>query len=106
MDAVDLASKYCTAEFEEKIAAATTWTQKRDLLEALMNDSNVPKIKSGDFSGLARIIKKLIMDTNAVVSGLSVKVCANLAKGLRKDFEPCCKELLPALIPKFKEKKP
>ena len=106
VDAVDLASKYCSPEFEESITTAKTWNQKKELLEALINDSNVPKIKQGDFSGLARIIKKLILDTNAVVSQLSVKVCGNLAKGLRKDFEPCCKELLPALIPKFKEKKP
>lgn len=28
-----------------------------------------------------------------------------MAKALKKDFEPSCKELLPSLISKFKEKK-
>jgi len=32
-------------------------------------------------------------------------VCGNLAKGLRQEFEPCCRELVPTLIGKFKEKK-
>lgn len=44
-------------------------------------------------------------DSNIVVSQNAVKVCGNLAKGLRKDFEPCCKDLVPPLIAKYKEKK-
>jgi cytoskeleton-associated protein 5 len=70
-----------------------------------LNDSNVPKIKGGDFMGIAKMLKKTIGDSNTVVSSVSVKVCGNLAKGLRKEFEPCCKELLSALIAKFREKK-
>jgi hypothetical protein len=47
----------------------------------------------------------MIGDSNVVVSQTAVKICGTLSKGLRKDFEPCCKELLPTLIQKFKEKK-
>lgn len=75
------------------------------MLEELLNDSNVPKIKSGDFSGLVKILKKMVGDSNIVVSQTAVKVCGNLAKGLRKDFEPSCKELAPSLIGRFKDKK-
>lgn len=106
MDAVDILAKYGTPEFEEKIASASSWALKKVELESLLNDSNVPKIRAGDFSGLAKIIKKLIGDSNAVVSQLAVKVSGNLAKGLRNAFEPCCKELIPALLAKFREKKP
>jgi len=75
------------------------------MLDEIFNDSNVPKIKGGDFSGIAKVLKKLMGDSNIVVSQNAVKVCGNLAKGLRKDFEPCCKDLVPPLIAKYKEKK-
>lgn len=104
VDAVDIMSKYGT-EWQDKIIEAKAWKEKKDMLEELFNDCNVPKIKAADFTGLAKILKKLIGDSNIVVSQTAVKVCANLAKGLRKDFEPSCKELLPALIAKFREKK-
>lgn len=81
------------------------WKEKKDMLDELFNDSNVPKIKGGDFVGLAKVLKKMMGDSNIVVSQTSIKVCGNLAKGLRKDFEPACKELLPALLAKFREKK-
>lgn len=38
------------------------------MLEELFNDCNVPKIKGGDFNSLAKILKKLIGDSNTVVS--------------------------------------
>lgn len=75
------------------------------MLDELHNDSNVPKIKGGDYTGLAKTLKKVMGDANIVVSQTAIKVCANLAKGLRQEFEPCCKDLLPTLIGKFKEKK-
>lgn len=55
--------------------------------------------------GLVKTIKKLLTDSNSVVAQLAVKVCGNLAKGLREDFEPYCKELISSLLQKFKEKK-
>lgn len=44
------------------------WKEKKEMLEELYNDSNVPKIKNGEFSGIAKAIKKLIGDSNVVVS--------------------------------------
>lgn len=68
VDAVDLLTKYGTAEWQDKISALKVWKEKKEMLEELLNDSNVPKIKSGDFSGLVKILKKMVGDSNIVVS--------------------------------------
>lgn len=102
---VDLLKKY-NAEFEDKVAEMKKWNEKKEMLDQLYTDSNVPKIKAGDFSSLIQMIKKLINDTNPAVSQAAVKVCGSLSGGLRKDFEPYVKELMPILIQKFKEKRP
>ena len=44
------------------------WTEKKELLETLINECNVPRIKNGDFSGLVKTLKKLMGDSNAVVA--------------------------------------
>lgn len=75
------------------------------MLDQLLNDTNFPKIQNGDFNGLVKVIKKLMGDSNAVVAGTAVKAAGNLAKGLRKDFEPYVRELIMPLLQKFKEKK-
>ena len=103
-ESVDLLKKY-NVEWQDKIIELKNWKEKKDLLEELYNESSVPKIKPGDYLGLAKILKKLMADANIVVSHTAVKCCGSLAKGLRKDFEQPIKELLSALIGKFKEKK-
>ena len=103
-ESVDLLAKY-NNEWQDALMELKKWNEKKDKLEELYNESNVPKIKPGDFSGLCKVVKKMIGDSNIVVSNTAIKVCGTLAKGLRKSFEPCCKELFPALIQKFKEKK-
>ena len=96
-DAVNLLAKY-GPEWEEQIVNMKKWDEKKGLLDQLITDSSVPKIKAGDFMGIIKVIKKLINDTNPAVALSSVKVCAPLANGLRKDFEPYIKELTPVLI--------
>ena len=61
----------------------------------------MPKIKAGDYMNLIKLIKKLIGDTNPAVSQAAVKLCGSLSNGLRKNFEPYVKELLPTLIQKL-----
>lgn len=68
VDAVDLLTKYGASEWQDKISESKAWKEKKDLLDELFNDSNVPKIKNGDFMGLVKILKKLIGDSNIVVS--------------------------------------
>jgi hypothetical protein len=78
-----LLTKYGSTEWQDKLQESKSWKEKKDLLDELLNDSNVPKIRGGDYSGLAKLLKKMIGDSNIVVSQTSVKVCNNLAKGLR-----------------------
>lgn len=44
-------------------------------------------------------------DSMIAVSLSAIKVCGNLAKGLKTDFEPMVKELIVPLLQRFKEKK-
>ncbi len=97
-DPVDLITKFGAPEWLDKLSELKDWKQKKEMLEELLKESDVPKIKPADFMNIAKVLKKFIGDSNAAVSNAAVKVCANLGKGLRKDFENCTKELLPALI--------
>ncbi len=81
-EAVNILAKYGN-EWQDKILELKKWTEKKELLDALINEANVPKIKTGDYSGLVRTLKKLMGDSNAVVSQLAIKATGNLAKGLR-----------------------
>jgi hypothetical protein len=104
-EAAEILNKY-NGEWQDKILEMKKWTEKKEQLELLITDTNVPKLKNGDFSGLVKVLRKLITDSNQVVSQLAIKACGNLAKALREDFgEANCKELTPTLIKKFMEKK-
>jgi hypothetical protein len=103
-EAVDLSVKY-DGVWQDKILEMKKWNEKKEMLDALITDSNTLKIKNGDFSGLVKSLKKLLSDSNFVVMQLTIKACANLAKGLKEDFEGGTKELAGPLIMKFKEKK-
>lgn len=81
------------------------WNEKKEMLDELYNAANTPKIKAGDFGNLTKSIIKLMNDSNFAVQIAAVKVCGPLAKGVRKEFEACAKELVPSLLQKFKEKK-
>jgi cytoskeleton-associated protein 5 len=81
-DAVDLLTKYDVA-WVDKTLELTKWNEKKAALEELLKDSDVPKIKEGDYGNISRMLKKLVGDPNVVVSQAAVKVCGNLAKGIR-----------------------
>ena len=102
---VDLLKKY-GPEFEEKIPEMKKWNEKKEMLDGLFNDANVPKIMPGNYINLLTIIKKMVGDTNPAVSQAAVKAIGAIAKGLRKNFESYVKDLMPVLIQKFKEKRP
>jgi len=51
------------------------------------------------------VLKKLVNDPMIAVSHSAIRVCGNLAKGLKKDFEQGCKDLIVQLLLRFKEKK-
>lgn len=64
---VDILATY-GPDWIDKIVESKNWKEKKDMLDALYNDANSPRIKSGDFSGLVKAIKKLLGDSNIVVS--------------------------------------
>ena len=102
-EAVDLLQTY-NQEWQDQLAEMKSWKEKKELLEPLLAASNVVKIKPDDYSSLIKQLKPMMNDSNAVVAQLSVKIIGNLVKGLKGDFEPYCRELIPALLLKFREK--
>lgn len=101
---VDILAKY-GPEWQDKMTELKAWAEKKKELDALYEDCAQPKIKPGDFSGIVSLLKKLITDSMVAVSHSAIKVCGNLAKGLKKDFEVGAKELTATLLLRFKEKK-
>lgn len=68
VDAVDLIKKYGAPEWLDKLNELKVWKEKKEMLDELLADSNVPKIKEGDFGGIAKALKKMLGDSNLVVS--------------------------------------
>ena len=94
----DIISKFGD-EWKTKVVEMTKWNEKKALLEEFIAASNTPKIKNGDFMPLVKIFKKLVGDSNAVVSSTSVKCIQALATGLRNNFtEAYVKEVISVLV--------
>jgi hypothetical protein len=51
------------------------------------------------------MLKKLLNDSNIVVSVKSITSCGVLAQGLKKNFRESAKMFFPIILSKFKEKK-
>ena len=60
-------TKYGASEWQDRIVESKSWKEKKDMLDEFLNDSNVPKIKPGDFIGVAKVLKKMMNDLNAAV---------------------------------------
>ncbi|XP_063985359.1 protein mini spindles isoform X2 [Diachasmimorpha longicaudata] len=105
IDPVDILSKL-PKDFYEKLEAKK-WQERKEALETLENLVKNPKLESGDYGDLVRVLKKIVSkDSNVVVVSLAGKCLAGLASGLKKKFQPYACACLPALLEKFKEKKP
>ncbi|XP_011314716.1 cytoskeleton-associated protein 5 isoform X2 [Fopius arisanus] len=105
LDPVDILSKL-PKDFYEKLEAKK-WQERKEALEALEALLKSPKLESGDYGELVRVLKKIVSkDSNVVVVTLAGKGLAGLASGLKKKFQPYACACLPALLEKFKEKKP
>ncbi|XP_015113427.1 protein mini spindles isoform X2 [Diachasma alloeum] len=105
IDPVDILSKL-PKDFYEKLEAKK-WQDRKEALETLETLLKNPKLESGDYGELVRVLKKIVSkDSNVVVVALAGKCLAGLASGLKKKFQPYACACLPALLEKFKEKKP
>jgi CLASP N terminal len=70
-----LHTKFGAPEWLDKIGELKDWKAKKEMLDELLKESDVPKIKPADFTNIAKVIKKFIGDSNAAVSNSAVKIC-------------------------------
>jgi len=105
IDPVDILSKLPKDFFEK--CEAKKWQERKEALEALeaLTSAN-PKLESGDYGDVVRILKRLLgKDSNVIVVALAAKCIAGLASGLKKKFSPYAPSCLETIMEKFKEKK-
>ncbi|XP_043269757.1 protein mini spindles isoform X2 [Venturia canescens] len=105
IDPVDILSKL-PKDFYDKVEAKK-WQERKEALEALETLTKNPKLESGEYGDVVRVLKKIISkDSNVVVVTLAVKCLTGLATGLKKRFQTYAGACLPAVLEKFREKKP
>ncbi|XP_009704829.1 PREDICTED: cytoskeleton-associated protein 5 isoform X2 [Cariama cristata] len=105
LEAVEILSKL-PKDFYEKIEAKK-WQERKEALEAVEVLVKNPKLESGDYADLVKVLKKVVgKDTNVMLVALAAKCLAGLAAGLRKKFGQYAGHVVPTILEKFKEKKP
>uniref|UniRef100_A0A8C0BTD7 Cytoskeleton associated protein 5 n=1 Tax=Buteo japonicus TaxID=224669 RepID=A0A8C0BTD7_9AVES len=105
LEAVEILSKL-PKDFYEKIEAKK-WQERKEALEAVELLVKNPKLESGDYADLVKVLKKVVgKDTNVMLVALAAKCLAGLATGLRKKFGQYAGHVVPTILEKFKEKKP
>uniref|UniRef100_UPI003AB1091D cytoskeleton-associated protein 5-like n=1 Tax=Centroberyx gerrardi TaxID=166262 RepID=UPI003AB1091D len=105
LEPVEILSKL-PKDFYEKIEAKK-WQERKEALEALETLAKNPKLEAGEYGDLVRALKKVIgKDSNVMLVSLAAKCLAGLALGLRKKFGTYAGNVVPAILEKFKEKKP
>lgn len=101
---VDILSKFNT-DWIVAAQAIVKWNERVDKMKEIHTASDVPKLAPGSYSELFEYLKKECGHSNVNVQQQGIKTIGLLAKGLRKDFEKQAKEIVPVILPKFKEKK-
>ncbi|XP_014206626.1 protein mini spindles isoform X2 [Copidosoma floridanum] len=102
---VDILSKL-PKDFYEKIESKK-WQDRKETLEAVEALVKNPKLENGDYGEMIRALKKVISkDSNVMVVASAGKCLTGLASGLKKRFQNYASACLPAILEKFKEKKP
>ncbi|XP_071665230.1 cytoskeleton-associated protein 5 isoform X1 [Patagioenas fasciata] len=105
LEAVEILSKL-PKDFYEKIEAKK-WQERKEALEAVELLVKNPKLESGDYADLVKVLKKVVgKDTNVMLVALAAKCLTGLASGLRKKFGQYAGHVVPTILEKFKEKKP
>ncbi|XP_075694010.1 cytoskeleton-associated protein 5 isoform X2 [Rhinoderma darwinii] len=105
LEAVEILSKL-PKDFYDKIEAKK-WQERKEALEAVEILVKNPKLEAGDYADLVRALKKVVSkDSNVMLVALAAKCLTGLASGLRKKFGSYACHAVPAILEKFKEKKP
>lgn len=103
-EAVDALSKI-PGDFNERLGSAK-WKDRKEALEETFAVVNVPAIQEGSFDDVIRGCAKSMKDANIMVVTVAANVVEALAKGLKKGFARYRSQILPAMLERFKEKKP
>jgi cytoskeleton-associated protein 5 len=105
-DAVDLLKKF-NDEWSEKVLAKEKWSEKKTMLEELLKEASAtPKIAAnGHFSHMTNMLKKILGHSNQQVMLTGIKIYGALARGLRRNLANGCKNIMPAILAKLKDKK-
>ena len=105
-DAVDIFKKF-NESWSEKVLAKEKWNEKKTMLEELLKDAtNTPRIAASSFPHITNLLKKTLTDSNQQVMITSIKIYGALAKGLRRNLANACKNIMPNILGKLKDKKP
>ncbi|XP_043480677.1 protein mini spindles [Leptopilina heterotoma] len=101
---VDILSKL-PKDFFDKVESKK-WQDRKEGLESLQKLAENPKLESGDYGDVVRVLKKLIAkDSNVLIVALAGKCLTGLANGLKKQFSSYALPCLPTVLEKFREKK-
>ncbi|CAH2451108.1 Microtubule-associated protein [Komagataella phaffii] len=87
-------------------ASSAKWKDRVEVLEEVQKVVAVPRMASGDYTRLVRILGKSLKDANVQVVQLTATILFLLAKGLRGEFEQYLSLVLTPLLERTKEKKP
>lgn len=94
------------SEWCRQLLAMKKWSEKRDRLEELIRATDMPEIKVGeDFAELGQTLKKLISDSNIVVSNLALKAVGQLAKALGPQLVGYAKNVFLLVAQKCRDRK-
>lgn len=103
-EAVDVLAKV-PGDFNERLGS-TKWKDRKEALEETFAVVNVPAIQEGPMDDIVRGCAKSMKDANIMVVTAAANVIEALAKGLKKSFARYRSSILPAMLERFKEKKP
>ncbi|KAI8882635.1 ARM repeat-containing protein [Backusella circina FSU 941] len=103
-DPVDITAKLPNNFYE--LLASKKWQERREALDALLEQAKTPKILDKDYSELMTALSKRINDANILLVGTTATCVETIANGLRQDFAKYKPVLTPVIIEKLKERKP
>ena len=101
-EAFPLMSKITPDMYE--LLQSKKWKDKKETLEAINKLADTPRLASGDYGELIKILRKLLTDSNVFVFEEAVRTLFLLTTGLRSEFT-AAKSTMPVLLDKLKERK-
>ncbi|GAA5815313.1 hypothetical protein MFLAVUS_008819 [Mucor flavus] len=103
-DPVDITAKLPSNFYE--LLASKKWQERREALDALLEQAKTPKIMDKDYSELMGALVKRLNDANMLLVGVTANCIETIATGLRTDFSKYKPMIAPVMTEKLKERKP